>query len=128
MGFHLDIKEIPCGLEQYDIMFLPHWRIEELPVNSADLFLNTCSISEINMNAALHYLSIIKKTVRDGGYFYTYNVFHDDRRNEQRVDYGIEHLIKHSKFDLFKLVSSSKLDLLKLEKHKTMILQKTNTD
>jgi putative sugar O-methyltransferase len=106
IGLHSDIKEISCGLEQYDIICLPHFRIEELPVNSVDMFLNTGSLSEMNENAALHYLSIIKKTVKVGGYFYTYNVFHTQKKKSgDRINLGINDLIERSKFNSFKLVS-----------------------
>jgi len=130
IGLHSDIKEISCGLEQYDIMCLPHFRIEELPVNSVDLFLNTGSLSEMNENAALHYLSVIKKTVSSGGYFYTFNHYHTRKRRkksgEYRIDLGVKDLIERSKFDSFKLVSEGHVDLTKHKICKKIILQKTN--
>ena len=130
IGLHSDIKEISCGLEQYDIICLPHFRIEELPVNSVDLFLNTGSLSEMNENTALHYLSIIKKTVKAGGYFYTYNHYHTHKRRkksgEYRIDLGVKGLIERSKFNSFKLVSEGHINLLKQKKFKNIILQKIN--
>jgi len=127
IGLHSDIKEISCGLEQYDIICLPHFRIEELPVNSVDLFLNTGSLSEMNENTALHYLSIIKKTVKVGGYFYTYNIFNTRKKKSgDRIDLGINDLIERSKFNSFKLVSKGNINMFKHKNSKKIILQKIN--
>jgi putative sugar O-methyltransferase len=94
-------------IEQYDIILMPNYAIEELENNSVDLFLNAFSLSEMPYNVISNYISHIERVT--SGYF-----LHNNMDRKGIVNRGFERIpcsdypinskkfkLLYKKFDLF---------------------------
>ena len=60
-------------LGQWDFVLLPNWRIEDVPGESIDVFVNTGSLVEMDLDIVQNYLRQARRLVREDGYFYSVN-------------------------------------------------------
>ena len=67
----LKIKKI--DLIKYDYIILPGYLIKQLPSNTVDVFVNTRSFMEMNIETVNFYFSQIHRLIKRGGIFYCVN-------------------------------------------------------
>ena len=67
----LKIKKI--DLIKYDYIILPGYLIKQLPSNFVDVFINTRSFMEMNIETVNFYFSQIHRTINKTGLFYCVN-------------------------------------------------------
>lgn len=87
---------------QYDVILMPNFRLPQLPSSSVDLFINTASFSEMNMNVLTEYLNQVARTCK------TY-LYHEN--SDRAIPKGDGHEVPASRFplpeDAFKLMEVS---------------------
>lgn len=62
-------------IQNYDVILMPHFMIDELPDLSIDLFVNTISLSEMNYSTICEYLSQVSRVSKL--YFYHENLINN---------------------------------------------------
>ena len=80
-----DEGEVPldaAALREYDMVFLPNYRIGRLQDATVDLFWNARSLSEMTTQSVANYIRNIERVTSPGGFFYSVN------RSTERANRG----------------------------------------
>ena len=90
-------------IDKYDVILMPNYKLPELDSTTVDLYINTHSLSEMDLPTVEEYISQITRTCRK--YF-----FHENSYKIHRIDYDYDE-IPTSKFPIsrnkFKLIHKS---------------------
>ena len=81
---NIDIKKI---FENYDVICLPTWKIEDLKDFKFDLFVNIYSFQEMEKKQCLNYLSVLKKNLRK--YIYIENLISGHTKTKKKNSFGV---------------------------------------
>jgi putative sugar O-methyltransferase len=81
---HLDIEEI---FQNYEVICLPSWKLEELSQFKFDLFVNIASFQEMEKEQTLNYLSVLKKNF--GKYIYSENLIKGHKKTNKENSFGV---------------------------------------
>ncbi len=92
------------NLREFDFILLPNFSLRELPSNSADLFVNFHSLSEMDYATVQEYIAQIMRITK--GYFY-----HENSEVTQEIGYGNKEVPANQfpiDLQLFKLIYRTK--------------------
>ena len=128
IGLFSDFQNIEEGIDKFDIILLPSWMIEKMPLAKVDCFINTGSLPEMGKETALHFINVIRKVIKPGGYFYSYNIW-SSLKTDLKVRHGVEELFASASLGRdFDFVCDEYIkplnDILDIKKMKKTILKR----